>query len=84
MDEDVRKLVYLDYGEFMTRLSGVYITAEDVGTTLTDMATIFSKTRFTTCIPAELGFCAVLTLRRFWNTCYSNGSRGVSGIRSGI
>jgi leucine dehydrogenase len=56
MDDDVRKLVYLDYGEFMTKLSGAYITAEDVGTTLTDMATIFSKTRFTTCIPAELGF----------------------------
>ncbi|CAG8468334.1 11108_t:CDS:2, partial [Acaulospora colombiana] len=36
-------------------LKGVYVTAEDVGVKEEDVAAIFSKTRFTTCIPPEYG-----------------------------
>ena len=32
-----------------------YYTAEDVGVTTRDMAEIFSRTRFTTCIPEQVG-----------------------------
>ncbi|CAG8494546.1 11202_t:CDS:10 [Paraglomus occultum] len=52
---DGRKMVFEEYGSFMTALRGCYVTAEDVGTTDQDMAAIFSKTRFTTCIPHEFG-----------------------------
>jgi leucine dehydrogenase len=51
----VRESVYKEYGELMTAIKGCYVTAEDVGTNVTDMANIFSKTRFTTCIPQDLG-----------------------------
>lgn len=54
-DPAYRKAVYTDYGRFVTRLRGVYITAEDVGTTLTDMAHVFAATRFVTCVPPEQG-----------------------------
>lgn len=39
----------------MTSLRGCYVTAEDAGVNTEDMAHIFKRTRFTTCIPAELG-----------------------------
>jgi len=52
---DVRKFIYKEYGEFMTSLNGCYVTAEDVGTSVEDMANIFSNTRFTTCIPNSIG-----------------------------
>lgn len=55
MDPDTRQTIYKEHGQFMTALKGCYITAEDAGTSLTDMASIFSTTRFTTCIPVELG-----------------------------
>ena len=54
-DPAVRRRVYEEYGEFMTSLRGCYVTAEDVGTSVEDMAAVFSRTRFTTCIPPELG-----------------------------
>jgi glutamate dehydrogenase/leucine dehydrogenase len=54
-DPSVRRRVYEEYGTFMTSLRGCYVTAEDVGTSVEDMAAIFSRTRFTTCIPPELG-----------------------------
>jgi glutamate dehydrogenase/leucine dehydrogenase len=54
-DGAVRRRVYEEYGTFMTSLRGCYVTAEDVGTSVEDMAAIFSRTRFTTCIPPELG-----------------------------
>lgn len=54
-DPTIREFLYKEYGEFMTSLRGCYVTAEDVGTCVEDMANIFSKTRFTTCIPPELG-----------------------------
>ncbi len=52
---ELRRRVYEEYGRFMTSLRGCYVTAEDVGTAVSDMAAIFSQTRFTTCIPSELG-----------------------------
>ena len=50
-----RRRVYQDYGAFISSLRGCYVTAEDVGTSVEDMAAVFSRTRFTTCIPPELG-----------------------------
>lgn len=54
-DPEIRRALYREYGEFMTSLQGCYVTAEDVGTCVEDMHNIFSKTRFTTCIPPEVG-----------------------------
>lgn len=50
-----RRRTYEEYGEFVTSLRGCYVTAEDVGTAVEDMAAIFTRTRFTTCIPPHLG-----------------------------
>lgn len=55
IDPDVRRRMYEEYGELMTSIRGCYVTAEDVGTTVEDMAAIFSRTRFTTCVPERLG-----------------------------
>ena len=54
-DLGARRRIYEEYGELMTSLQGCYVTAEDVGTAVEDMAAIFSRTRFTTCIPPRLG-----------------------------
>ncbi len=54
-DPERRAAIYRAYGRFVTSLRGCYVTAEDVGTSVSDMAQIFTTTRFTTCIPAELG-----------------------------
>jgi len=50
-----REAVYSDYGDFITSLRGVYVTAEDVGTTPPDMIHVFRRTRHVTCIPPEVG-----------------------------
>lgn len=50
-----RHLAYKEYGSFLTNLRGCYVTAEDVGTSVLDMTAIYSATRYTTCIPWELG-----------------------------
>jgi glutamate dehydrogenase/leucine dehydrogenase len=50
-----RRRLFEEYGEFMTSLAGCYVTAEDVGADTRDMAAVFSRTRFTTCIPPALG-----------------------------
>lgn len=55
MNPDVREKIYKEYGSFISTLNGCYVTAEDVGTSVEDMANVFSKTRFTTCIPGEFG-----------------------------
>ncbi|MFH1194192.1 MAG: Glu/Leu/Phe/Val dehydrogenase dimerization domain-containing protein [bacterium] len=52
---EIREYLYKEYGKLMTSLQGCYVTAEDVGTNVSDMANIFSNTRFTTCIPPTLG-----------------------------
>lgn len=54
-DSALRGRVYRDYGRFMSGLCGCYITAEDVGTTPEDMASVFATTRYTTCIPPDCG-----------------------------
>ncbi len=54
-DPEVREFLYKEYGKFMTSIKGCYVTAEDVGTSIDDMANIFSNTRFTTCIPHNVG-----------------------------
>jgi leucine dehydrogenase len=55
MNPEVREKIYKDYGSFISTLNGCYVTAEDVGTSVEDMANVFSGTRFTTCIPSEFG-----------------------------
>ena len=52
---DGRRDVYLDYGDFISSLGGIYVTAKDVGTGNEDMAQIFSRTRHTTCVAPEVG-----------------------------
>lgn len=54
-DAEIRAAVYRDYGRFISGLCGCYVTAEDAGTTPPDMARVFEATRYTTCIPAEVG-----------------------------
>lgn len=55
MNPNIREKLYREYGNFISSLNGCYVTAEDVGTSVEDMANVFSQTRFTTCIPPELG-----------------------------
>jgi glutamate dehydrogenase/leucine dehydrogenase len=52
---EIRRYLYSEYGLFISSLRGCYVTAEDVGTTVADIADVFSRTRFTTCIPEEWG-----------------------------
>jgi glutamate dehydrogenase/leucine dehydrogenase len=54
-DAKIRASIYREYGSFISSLRGCYVTAEDVGTTVADIANVFSRTRFTTCIPEEWG-----------------------------
>jgi leucine dehydrogenase len=54
-DPDMRASLYREYGELMSAIQGCYVTAEDVGTHVSDMANVFARTRHTTCIPPELG-----------------------------
>jgi leucine dehydrogenase len=52
---EIRRYLYSEYGLFISSLRGCYVTAEDVGTTVADIASVFSRTRFTTCIPEDWG-----------------------------
>ncbi|MBW2244674.1 MAG: Glu/Leu/Phe/Val dehydrogenase [Deltaproteobacteria bacterium] len=54
-DEATRRLLYQEYGDFVSSLGGCYITAEDAGTRPDDIATVFERTRFVTCIPRGFG-----------------------------
>ncbi|KAA3615526.1 MAG: Glu/Leu/Phe/Val dehydrogenase [Calditrichaeota bacterium] len=54
-NQEQRRDIFKEYGELMSAIRGVYITAEDVGTNPQDIAHIFSETRFSTCIPPALG-----------------------------
>ncbi len=54
-DPAVRAALYREYGDFLTTLAGCYVTAEDVGTSVEDMAHVYAGTRFTTCIPHSVG-----------------------------
>ena len=55
LDPEIRKTIYSNFGRFITSLNGCYVTAEDVGTNVIDMANVYANTRFTTCIPEWLG-----------------------------
>jgi len=50
-----RSTMYKSFGQLVTRLNGLYITAEDMHTKPADMLDIYSVCRFTTCIPVEIG-----------------------------
>lgn len=52
---DFRRRLYREYGAFVSALRGCYVTAEDAGTAPEDMAAVFERTRFATCIPPALG-----------------------------
>jgi len=54
-DPKIRQSIYKEYGEFLTSIKGCYVTAEDVGTSEEDMLNVFRNTRFTTCIPQNVG-----------------------------
>lgn len=54
-DPVIREALYREYGAFITSLKGCYITAEDVGTNVSDMSNIFLGTRFATCISPLIG-----------------------------
>lgn len=50
-----RRLLFREYGDFVSSLRGCYITAEDAGTNPADVAEVFHSTRFITCIPPNFG-----------------------------
>ncbi len=54
-DAQYREKLFNEFGAFVSSLQGCYITAKDVGTTDEDVASIFAKTRFVTCIPPTCG-----------------------------
>lgn len=54
-DAAARRTLYLEFGDFVSSLGGCYVTAEDVGTRSEDVACVFERTRFVTCIPAACG-----------------------------
>jgi glutamate dehydrogenase/leucine dehydrogenase len=54
-DPAYRSKLFHDYGRFITSLRGAYVTAEDVGTTPSDMAEIYQVTRFVVCAPESVG-----------------------------
>ena len=51
----MRRLVYEEFGRFVTSLRGCYVTAEDAGTNPADMEVVHEHTRFATCIPLAVG-----------------------------
>ncbi|MCD4794968.1 MAG: leucine dehydrogenase [Bacteroidales bacterium] len=54
-NKEYREYVYTEYGKLLTSIKGCYVTAEDVGTSVEDMQNIYKTTRFTTCIPENVG-----------------------------
>ncbi|MCP5062986.1 MAG: Glu/Leu/Phe/Val dehydrogenase [Ignavibacteriae bacterium] len=75
-DSKVRKVIYSNFGKFITSLNGCYVTAEDFGTNVIDMSNIFTNTRFTTCIPNKLGGSG--------NPSAPTAQGVVSGIEAGL
>lgn len=55
LSEEMRHKIYHAYGLFVSKLNGVYITAEDMNTRPIDMDHIFSASRYVTCIPVDYG-----------------------------
>jgi len=54
-DPGLRRTLYEEYGAFVAGLGGAFVAAEDVGTRPEDVAVMFSRCRFVTCLPPELG-----------------------------
>ena len=54
-DPQWRADAYADYGRFVSRLRGAYVTAEDAGTTPEDLRQVLAHTRFVTCVPVDAG-----------------------------
>lgn len=52
---DKSEALFRALGRFIDRLSGAYITGEDVGTTLRDMEYLRMETRYVVTLPRELG-----------------------------
>lgn len=50
-----RQTLFREYGQFISSLRGLYVTAEDVGTTPDDIAEIHHTTRHVTCVPPIIG-----------------------------
>lgn len=50
-----RRALFRDYGDFVSSLRGIYVTAEDAGTMPEDVSEVFRRTRFATCIPEAFG-----------------------------
>ncbi|GAB3629817.1 Glu/Leu/Phe/Val dehydrogenase [Pandoraea terrae] len=48
-----REALFAAFGKFIESLNGAYLTAEDVGTTVTDMAVVRRHTRFVSGLPRE-------------------------------
>lgn len=53
--KDKTEEMFRAFGAYVNSLSGQYITAEDVGTTVKDMEYVFMETPFVTGIPATFG-----------------------------
>ena len=52
---EARRALFRAYGEFVSSLRGCYVTAEDAGTEPDDVAAVFERTRFVTCVPPAFG-----------------------------
>lgn len=55
LEGEARHTLYREYGDFVSSLGGCYVTAEDAGTRPEDIAAVFERTRFVTCIPPGRG-----------------------------
>jgi leucine dehydrogenase len=53
--KDKSESLFRAFGRFVNSLNGRYITAEDVGTTLSDMLIIKKETKFVTGLPVDYG-----------------------------
>jgi glutamate dehydrogenase/leucine dehydrogenase len=55
LDTNYRKMLFEEYGSFLTSLRGCYVAAEDSGIYVDDVDVVYSRSRYTTCISPELG-----------------------------
>lgn len=53
--KDKTEALFRNFGAYVNSLNGKYITAEDVGTTVNDMAYVFMETPYVTGIPVSFG-----------------------------
>lgn len=53
--KDKTEALFRNFGAYVNSLNGKYITAEDVGTTVHDMAYVFMETPYVTGIPVSFG-----------------------------